>query len=61
MQLGPCCFCGRDIAPAKPNPLSVTVETSDGKAQVWFAHAKCFKEKLVDVPGAPGFLDPAYF
>jgi hypothetical protein len=59
-----------DCEPAKggprprrpPNPLRLTAETSDGKWQVWFAHASCFKDKLIDPPDAPpGFLTPHIF
>jgi hypothetical protein len=46
---------------SKCSPAGVTAETSDGKWQVWFAHASCFKGKLVDPPDAPGFFDPAHF
>lgn len=35
-----------------PNPLRLTAETSEGKWQVWFAHAACFKDKLIDPPDA---------
>jgi hypothetical protein len=43
------------------DPLRLTVETSEGKWQVWYAHAECFKARLVDLPDAPGFFDPAHF
>ncbi|MBY3116671.1 MULTISPECIES: hypothetical protein [Rhizobium] len=58
---GPCCLCGKDIDAKSSDPLRLTAETSDGKWQVWFAHASCFKDKLVDPPDAPGFFDPAHF
>jgi hypothetical protein len=62
VEWGPCCLCGRDIEAKSPDPLRVTAETSDGKWQVWFAHASCFKDKLIDPPDAPpGFFDPAHF
>lgn len=60
-EWGPCCFCGQGVEPISPDPLSITAETSDGKWQVWFAHARCFKARLVDPPNAPGFFDPAHF
>jgi hypothetical protein len=55
------CFCGQGIEPKSRDPLQVTAETADGKWQVWFAHAECFKERLVDPPDMPGFVDPAHF
>lgn len=61
VNFGPCCFCGDWIEEAAPDPCRVTVETSEGKWQVWFTHAKCFRERIAEIPDAPGFLDPAHF
>ncbi|MGO4570177.1 hypothetical protein AB4Z52_35420 [Rhizobium sp. 2YAF20] len=61
VEWGPCCFCGEAIAPMFPDPLSLTVATSDGKWQIWFTHAQCFKARLVDPPDAFGFFEPAHF
>jgi hypothetical protein len=58
---GPCCFCGKDIEETDTDPCRVEVTTAKQKCQVWFAHADCFKERLVDLPDAPGFFDPAHF
>ncbi len=58
---GPCCFCAEGIKPEGLDPLRLTVETSEGKWQVWYAHAECFKARLVDLPDAAGFFDPAHF
>ena len=46
VQPGPCCFCGKPISAAAPDPCRVTIETAAGKWQVWFAHAECFKARL---------------
>ncbi len=62
VEWGACCLCGRGIEPTSPDPLRLTAETADGNWQAWFAHAACFKSKLVDPPDAPpGFFAPAYF
>lgn len=58
---GPCCFCAQDIEPTEVDPCRVSVETQADKWQVWFCHARCFKAKLTDLPGAPGFFAPAHF
>ena len=47
VEFGPCCFCGRSIEPTDVDPLKVSVQTSREKWQVWFAHARCFKDRLV--------------
>jgi hypothetical protein len=59
---GLCCFCGRDIKEIDTDPcrLSVASAKAPDKWQVWFCHAACFKERLAEVPGAPGFFDPAH-
>lgn len=61
IQFGPCCFCGRDIEKTSVDPCSVTVETSGGKWQVWKCHASCFRQKLAELPEAPGRFEPAHF
>lgn len=61
VELGPCCLCGGGIEARSPNPLRLIAETSEGKWQVWFAHAACFKDKLIDPQDAPGFFEPAHF
>ena len=47
VEFGPCCFCGQRIERTSIDPLSVPVATVGEKWQVWFAHARCFKERLV--------------
>jgi hypothetical protein len=61
IAFGPCCFCGKDIEKSDTDPCRVTVETQKQDGQVWFSHAKCFKERLVELPELPGFFDPAFF
>jgi hypothetical protein len=61
IKFGPCCFCGRDIETTAVDPCSVTVETSGGKWQVWKCHASCFRQKLAELPEAPGLFEPAHF
>jgi hypothetical protein len=39
----------------------VQITTSGQKWQVWFCHAACFKERLVNRPDLLGLLDPAHF
>jgi hypothetical protein len=39
----------------------VEVSTAGGKWQMWFCHAACFKQRIVNPPDAPGLLDPAHF
>ncbi|HEV3263151.1 MAG TPA: hypothetical protein VG013_40325 [Gemmataceae bacterium] len=56
---GPCCFCGEQIAPSDIDPCRVTVETSKGEWQVWFCHAACFRERVID--NAEVDLSPAHF
>jgi hypothetical protein len=45
---GPCCFCGKEIVPTDKDPCRVTVETAKGRWQVWFCHAACFRERVID-------------
>jgi hypothetical protein len=56
---GPCCFCGQQISAAGVDPCRVRVETSHSLWQVWFCHAKCFRERIVDDPNLD--LSPAHF
>ena len=56
---GPCCFCGKDIAPSASDPCRVSLETAAGKWQVWFCHSACFKG-LLAVSGSVD-LSPAHF
>ena len=55
---GPCCFCGEQIKPTEIDPCRVQVTTESGKWQVWYCHAACFKQRLVDHPMD---LSPAHF
>lgn len=59
VTFGPCCFCNQPIEDSAVNPCRVTVETSKGEWQVWFAHAKCFRERLVE--REDGMFEPANF
>jgi hypothetical protein len=43
------------------DPCRITVETANGKWQVWFCHGNCFRQKLSDLPEAPGLFEPAHF
>lgn len=62
VKWGPCCFCGREIDEIGSDPCRITVETSDGKWQVWFSHGACFRQRLTELPEAgPGFFEPAHF
>jgi hypothetical protein len=62
VKFAPCCFCGKEIEDHPPDPCRVTVETSDGKWQVWHCHGACFRARLARVPDyPPGFFDPAHF
>ncbi len=54
---GPCCFCGKEIHATTLDPCRVTIETASGRWQVWFSHAECFRNRLVDDP----MLEPAIF
>ncbi len=59
VELGPCCFCGRDIAVSEIDPCTVTVENAQEKWQTWFCHAECFKNRIVKQ--ADTDLTPAHF
>ena len=56
---GPCCFCGKMIDESKVDPCSLAVQTRDAKAQVWYCHAKCFKDLIAENPYID--LSPAHF
>lgn len=61
VEWGPCCFCGEDIPQSDTDPCRLEVTTSQGKWQVWFCHAACFKKRIFDSPALMGMLDPAHF
>jgi hypothetical protein len=61
VKFGPCCFCGKDIEAHKTDPCRVTVETANGKWQVWSCHGDCFRTRLIDLPDHPGLFEPAHF
>jgi hypothetical protein len=50
IKFGPCCFCGKMIESSTVDPCRVTVETATGRWQVWFSHAVCSRNQLVDIP-----------
>ena len=58
ISLGPCVFCGEQIAPREIDPCSITVETQAGKWQVWYCHADCFKQRIAKIDFD---LSPAHF
>jgi hypothetical protein len=59
VEFSPCCFCGINIVTTDIDPCSVQVSTRVGKWQVWFCHAKCFKERIAAQTEID--LSPAYF
>jgi hypothetical protein len=61
VEWGPCCFCGLEIQPSDIDPCHVNISMANGKWQVWFCHAACFKKRIANPPDAPGLLDPAHF
>src|SRR3974377_200448 len=61
VDFNPCCFCSRPIEKNNTDPCRITVETANGKWQVWFCHGNCFRQKLSDLPEAPGLFEPANF
>jgi hypothetical protein len=62
VEWGPCCFCAQTVENSAVDPCRITVETVDGKWQVWRCHAACFKSRLTDgPPEAPGIMEPAHF
>jgi len=58
---GPCCFCGKDIAPTEIDPCNVQVTTQMDRWQMWFCHALCFKQRLAHMPPDGPDLEPAIF
>ncbi|MGD0053026.1 MAG: hypothetical protein ABSD03_14585 [Vulcanimicrobiaceae bacterium] len=58
---GTCVFCGGTITENDVDPCQVVVETKSGGWQTWGCHAQCFKDRVVDPPGAPGAHEPAIF
>jgi len=61
VKIGACCFCGREIEEIVADPCRVTVETAAGKWQVWTCRGACLRQKLADLPQAPGRFEPAHF
>jgi hypothetical protein len=59
VDFGPCCFCNREIEHTGADPCTVTVETGDGRWQVWRCHASCFRERVFS--REDGMFDPAHF
>jgi hypothetical protein len=57
VHFGPCCFCGEPIEPTPREPARLTVETAEGKWQVWFCHCACFKLRIT----TRWDLEPAHF
>jgi hypothetical protein len=60
VSFGPCCFCATPIETIDVDPCRVTVETVEGKWQVWTCHAACFKALIRNPPEAPNLFDPAH-
>jgi len=56
---GPCCFCNGQIERSDADPCRVAVETREGKWQVWYCHADCFRERVF--AREDGLFDPAHF
>ena len=54
-----CCFCGRRIDEIDPDPCTLTVETRQGRWQLWTTHSECFQSRLA--PDAPVDLSPGIF
>ena len=61
VKWGPCCFCGSGIDGTDTDPCRIEVTAATGKWQVWFCHGDCFKQRLTDLPEAPGLFEPAHF
>ena len=59
IEMGPCCFCGKEIEKTEVDPCSVTVETAKEKWQVWSCHADCFKSRVTTETEID--LSPAHF
>jgi hypothetical protein len=56
-----CCFCGKSVDRTATDPCRVTVETAEGKEQIWYSHGACYRERLANLPDAPDLFEPAYF
>jgi len=56
---GPCCFCNEQIAASNTDPCTITVSTKDERWQVWYCHAKCFRDRLFG--REDGMFEPANF
>jgi hypothetical protein len=56
---GPCPFCGELIEQTEVDPCSLTVTTQNQLWQLWYCHAKCFKQRIVENPHVD--LSPAHF
>jgi hypothetical protein len=54
-------FCSRDVETTAVDPCSVKVETSGANWQVWKCNASCLRQKLAELPEAPGLFEPAHF
>jgi hypothetical protein len=52
-----CCFCGTDVEADGKDLCQLTVTTENGKCQMWFCHAACFREKIHKDP----MLEPYHF
>lgn len=52
-----CCFCGEAIEEKAPDPITLTVTTSENASQNWCCHAKCFKDRM----SQELIFDPAIF
>jgi hypothetical protein len=57
IEWGPCCFCGESIKPTAVEPCRLTIETQNGRSQVWYCHAECFKARLTTIHD----LEPGIF
>jgi len=56
---GPCLFCGELIEATEIDPCSLTVSTQKKLWQVWYCHADCFKQRIVENEYVD--LSPAHF
>ena len=52
-------FCNQEIERSDVDPCCVTVETVDGRWQVWRCHARCFRERVFSRDD--GLFDPEHF
>lgn len=56
-----CCFCSYEIERTKIDPCSVQVATREGKDQLWFCHAECFRGALTTESEVAALLKPVHF